>query len=200
MPDFPNVRVIAGGSLLTDWNIVRGEEAIRFNRDIRPVLSDRCYVCHGPGRQEAAIRLDSFERATEYAVVPGDAAGSEMVARISSSDPDVRMPPADSHQTLSVAEIDTLKRWITEGAEYQPHWAFVPPRQAPLPAVQAGDWPRNAIDHFVLARLEIPEASGEHVEGALDRCVDHDLLADHGACCCLSHGSSSVASPSMAAS
>src|SRR5207302_8014841 len=87
------------------------------------------------------------------AVAPGDPQGSELVARIFSTDSD-RMPPAKTHKPLKAAEKQLLKRWIAEGAEYQPHWAFVAPQRPPLPVTNDMHWPRNAIDRFVLARLE----------------------------------------------
>ena len=136
-------------------------EAIRFNRDIRPILSENCFFCHGQdaSKREAKLRLDDRENATrprdDYTViVPGQPEESELVHRISSKHDDERMPPPDSHRSLSAGQIALLKRWVAEGAPYEKHWAFIPPRKEPLPVVRAAGWPRGAIDRFVLARLE----------------------------------------------
>jgi hypothetical protein len=135
---------------------------VDFSRDVRPILGRHCFKCHGPddaGRQ-AVLRLDRREGATgaaesgAIAIVPGKPAESELIRRISSDNADEVMPPPEAKNPLSAAERETLSRWIAEGAEYKPHWSFVAPLQAALPAVAHGDWPRNAIDHFVLARLE----------------------------------------------
>ena len=133
-----------------------------FGREVRPLLARHCFSCHGPDDEarQGGLRLD--ERATAVqpaksgraAVVPGDAAASELVRRITSTDDDERMPPPSAHRSLTAAERSLLVRWIDGGAEYRPHWAFVPPVPAPLPPVRAADWPRNAIDHFVLATIE----------------------------------------------
>ena len=133
-----------------------------YNRDVRPILSEKCFKCHGPDARarKARLRLDLRDNAiAEHAsgatpIVPGKPGDSELVWRIESVDPDEQMPPPASNVTLSKPEIATLRRWIAEGAIYQPHWSFVPPAMAVLPPVQKAGWPRNAIDRFVLARLE----------------------------------------------
>ena len=133
----------------------RREDPIRFNRDVRPILSDRCYQCHGPADQESGMRLDSFEGATESVVVPGDWRASELMARVTSDDPDMRMPPpASKKEPLSAREIETLKTWISAGAEYEPHWSYAPLTKPKPPKVRGEAWVRNPIDRFVLARLE----------------------------------------------
>ena len=132
-------------------------EPIRYGRDIRPILSDRCFLCHGPDRakQQAGLRLDSFEAATAprpdgAAIVPGDPAASLAVRRILVRDPDRAMPPPDSGKhALTEAERDLVVRWIREGAAYEPHWAFVPPAAAATPDADAA----HPIDRFVHARL-----------------------------------------------
>lgn len=130
----------------------------RFNRDVRPLLSDRCFSCHGPDQnsRKAKLRLDVREVAIEKgAIVPGKPDESSLVKRIFATDPDDVMPPADSHLTLSPAEKKVLRDWIAQGAAYEPHWAFTAPASAiPLPEVKKKSWPRNEIDYFVLARLE----------------------------------------------
>jgi hypothetical protein len=139
----------------------RGDD-IDFARDVRPVLSRHCFKCHGPddrGRK-AKLRLDSRDaavrggRSGRPAIVPGKPDEGEAMRRILSDDPAVMMPPPAVKNPLSDAEKQALRRWIAAGAEYRPHWAFVPPRQGPLPKVRQSDWPHNAIDYFVLARLE----------------------------------------------
>jgi hypothetical protein len=135
---------------------------VEFNRDIRPILSDKCFACHGfdPKTRKAGLRLDTLEGATvgkdgkPGAVVPGDVPKSELWARITSSDPDELMPPAESHKTLSDAEKDTFKRWIEQGAKYQKHWSFEPIVRPAVPQPAAAAQVRNAVDAFLLARLE----------------------------------------------
>ena len=132
-------------------------EAVSFNRDVRPLLAGKCYACHGPDEEtrEAGLRLDDRQEAIDFgALEPGDANGSELVARIMSDDPDIRMPPPKAGAPLNDAEIDLLRRWVDEGAAYTKHWAFVPPKKAPLPKVSQTDWIENPIDAFVLKRLD----------------------------------------------
>lgn len=131
------------------------ERPIDFNRDIRPLLSDRCFACHGPDAEnrQADLRLDEEEAAKEYAIVAGAPEDSELVARITSDDPDLRMPPAHSGKELSRQEIQLLTRWVAAGAPWSAHWAYVPPRRHPVPPAEDTQWPLNWIDHFVLARL-----------------------------------------------
>jgi hypothetical protein len=137
-------------------------QAIQFSRDIQPLLSTHCFTCHGPDEKlrKGGLRLDIFEMATrklrsgDRAIVPGDAKASALVARIFASDPTERMPPVKSHKQLKESEKQLLRRWIEQGAEYQRHWAFVPPRRPPLPVVKDKGWARNSIDLFLLARLE----------------------------------------------
>lgn len=136
--------------------------AIDFSKDIQPLLSRHCFTCHGPdeGSREAGLRLDRADAALAeldsgvFAIVPGDPARSELLARITSDDPDLRMPPASSGTTLSDAEIARLKRWIAEGATFADHWSFRPLSDPEPPAVQHVEWVRNPIDRFVLAKLE----------------------------------------------
>jgi len=151
---------------------VCGSEEISFNRDIRPILSDKCFFCHGFDEHErkAGLRLDVAEGAFAdlggyAAVVPGRPAVSELVLRI--NDADDPMPPVDSHKELTPGEIDLLTRWIEQGAAYAEPWAYVPPRDHPAPAVHGEDWTRNWVDRFVLARLEkeglAPSPDADHV-------------------------------------
>ena len=122
---------------------------VRFDRDVRPILSDRCFACHGPdaANREAGLRLDLEASAKESAVVPGDPGASELVARVFAGDEFTRMPPPDSHLSLTAAEKGVLRRWVAEGADWSAHWAFVPPRRAAVPAVRGtGDGGRGLRD------------------------------------------------------
>jgi hypothetical protein len=161
------------------------EPEIKFNRDIRPILSDRCFKCHGPDSQtrEAGLRLDQAEAAVaeldsgERAIVPSDLEKSELVRRIRSTDPDLQMPPPDSGKQLSDQEKKLLEKWVREGAVYEPHWAFVPPQRPELPAVKNESWSANPIDRFVLARIEAAglQPSAEAPREKLIRRVALDL-------------------------
>ncbi len=150
--------VTAGARLATDVE----SAAPSYDRDVRPILSDRCFACHGPdpGKRQAKLRLDTFEgataeRKTGFAIVAGDPDASLVLERVHAEDPDERMPPVDSgKRAISEAERDTLRRWIEAGARYEPHWSFVAPVRPPEPVVRDRTWARNAIDKFVLARLE----------------------------------------------
>ncbi|HEX6882743.1 MAG TPA: PSD1 and planctomycete cytochrome C domain-containing protein [Planctomycetota bacterium] len=136
-----------------------GSGPVRYGRDVRPLLSDRCFVCHGPdaAERQADLRLDGFESATAEraggaAIVPGDAEASLLWQRIAHSDPEERMPPADSNRrALSADERARIRAWIEAGAEYEPHWAFVAPLRPPLPAARGGR--DNPVDRFLDARL-----------------------------------------------
>jgi len=157
---FPLIVVVGCTVSLMHVGLVRAA-APEFNRDIRPILSENCFFCHGqdPKHREAKLRLDLPEQAMRdlggyAAIVPGRPEKSEVIKRLTSRDPDERMPPADSNRKVTAAQVETIRRWIAAGAVYQKHWAFEPPKRAELPAVTNGGWPRNGIDRFVLARLE----------------------------------------------
>lgn len=147
--------------VLAGWLPATEPEKVDFNRDVRPLLSDRCFHCHGPDRNskeagETDLRLDVRESVIdEYAAIePGDAAASELLARITSDDPDLRMPPPASHKPpLSEQQVELFRRWINQGAEYKRHWSLIPPERPALPEVANGGTTYNAIDHFILARL-----------------------------------------------
>ena len=136
-----------------------GEKGIDFQRDIRPILSDKCFQCHGPDEKnrEAELRLDLAKAAHESVIVPGKPAESEFMARITTNDKDTRMPPADSGKSLTRAEVELLERWVASGAKYETHWAFLPPVRPEVPKPANGRWVQNAIDAFVLRRLEQEE-------------------------------------------
>jgi hypothetical protein len=134
-------------------------QTIQFNRDIRPILSDKCFTCHGPdaANRKTKLRFDtesgySIElRNAQHAFVPGDPDHSEVIRRITSQDKTVRMPPAYmGRDPLSGKEISLIRAWISQGAQYQPFWSFIPPQRSPVPN---SPWARNFIDNFVYAKL-----------------------------------------------
>ena len=130
---------------------------IDFNRDVRPILSENCFVCHGPGKEDrkAGLRLDVRENALRHgAIVPGDPAKSKLIQHIFSTDPKVIMPPPETNKTLSQADKETLRAWIAAGAKYEPYWAYVEPKRATPPQVKDAGWVRNPIDAFILHKLE----------------------------------------------
>ena len=130
---------------------------VHFNRDIRPILSDNCFRCHGPElkSRKAKLRLDVREVALEKeAFVPGKPDESEMIRRLETDIAEDHMPPADTHKIVTPAQIDVLRRWIAAGATYEPHWSYAPVKRPVLPKVSDSKWTQGAIDTFVLARLE----------------------------------------------
>jgi len=144
--------------------VAAADPAIRFDRDIRPLLSENCYACHGPGTQEAGLRLDSHEAATAQlasggrAIVAGDTKASEMLARIAATDPDVAMPPPHTNKSLSPEQKDLLAKWIAAGAPYERHWSFAPVVRPEVPAA-ADAAVTQAIDRFLEARLAADKLS-----------------------------------------
>lgn len=136
-------------------------EDLRFNRDIRPILSENCFYCHGqdPKHREAGLRLDVRAEATKandgvIAIVPGHPEKSEMLKRLLSHDADEQMPPPESNRKVTPAQIELIRRWIAQGAPYEKHWSFVPPEKASAPQVADTGWARQPFDRFVLAKLE----------------------------------------------
>lgn len=130
---------------------------VQFNRDVRPILSENCFLCHGPDAKvrKAKLRLDDRDVAiAKKAIVPGNVEESALVARINSTDENVVMPPPSTHKELTKKQKDTLRQWIAEGAEYQPHWAYVLIARPEVPEVKDKNWIRNPIDNFILANLE----------------------------------------------
>ena len=133
------------------------DDKIEFNRHVLPILSNHCYVCHGPdaATREAGLRLDQRDSATgkadsgKSAITPGDVQASELIRRITTNDPDERMPPAEGHKPLNASQIAILKAWIKQGAGFQQHWAFVAPKQPKIPQPKNRRWPKNNIDHFI---------------------------------------------------
>ncbi|ADB16899.1 protein of unknown function DUF1549 [Pirellula staleyi DSM 6068] len=158
---------------------------IDFVKQVRPILSDRCFRCHGPdsGTREAGLRLDERKSAItaldsgETAIIPGKPDESELIKRLLATDHDVVMPPPETGKKVSAAEVATLRQWIAEGANFAAHWSFVPPVKSAVPVTKNRDWSRGVIDQFVLARLEkeglVPEAEADRA--ALIRRVTLDL-------------------------
>jgi len=137
------------------------DKPVDFDRDVRPILSDRCFACHGPDdkRRLANLRLDTedglfADRGSYRIVTPGDSAKSRLLARISAANQAARMPPAQTGAGLTETQIATIRKWIEQGAKWERHWSFVPPQRPALPSVRNEKWLRNPIDRFVLARLE----------------------------------------------
>ncbi|MBC7967812.1 MAG: DUF1549 domain-containing protein, partial [Fuerstia sp.] len=163
----------------------RAADEVDYNRDVRPILSDTCYKCHGPDAAErkAGLRLDSHDGAVAKlesgatAIVPGKTDEGELLARIRSTDPDLIMPPPVSGKKLTPQQIDTLTKWIAQGAEYKGHWSFIRPQRAAPPAVSDEAWCRNPIDRFVMEKLDTtglkPSAEADRV--TLIRRVTLDL-------------------------
>jgi mono/diheme cytochrome c family protein len=160
-----SLRLFLTVALLTGGLNGRGagaEGKVDFDRDIRPILSDNCFACHGPdaNQRKARLRLDTREGALgelksgAHAIVPGKTDDSVLLDRITEEDPSLRMPPKKSGKHLTAVQIALIRRWIAEGAAYSTHWAFVPPVRKHLPPVKNAAWPRNPIDRFILARLE----------------------------------------------
>ena len=182
------------GSLVTAWLITRdslaaasknpGLDRVDFSRDIRPILSDNCFACHGPDerQRQANLRLDtkegvSADRGGYQVIVPGDAAASKLYQRISHQREIVRMPPPGFERRPTPEQIELVRRWINQGAEWETHWAFGTPARPALPKVKNEAWPQNPIDYFVLLRLEQEglEPSQQAGKARLLRRVSFDL-------------------------
>ncbi len=132
------------------------DSPIDFNREIRPLLSDRCYTCHGPdaANRKADLRLDVESSAKELVIIPGDVEASELYVRLTSDDPDLKMPPPGANLGLNDEEIARIGRWIDQGAKWSDHWSFVPPAVPTLPDEDGDGWAQNEIDYFVAARIK----------------------------------------------
>ena len=162
-PMAPPLRLLAAAaafSPLSAW--AAAAPPISYNDQIQPILAENCFLCHGPdsSTRKAKLRLDRAEFATkprgdgdlEPAIVPGDPARSPLIERLKSKDPEEVMPPPEAHKTVSPEQVALLERWIAEGARYEEHWSFLPPRSAAVPA--STPWVRNAVDAFIAQRLE----------------------------------------------
>ena len=178
---FRNLTFAVGtAAALLAWTAFASAE-IKFNRDIRPILSENCIRCHGPDKnnRKAKLRLDVREEAIKRgAFVPGKTDESELVKRINSTDPEELMPPPDSHKQLTAEQKELLKRWIAEGAAYEPHWAYITPQRPAIPVVKNKGWVRNPIDAFVLHTLEQQgiQPSAQANKGTLLRRASLDVI------------------------
>src|SRR2546423_1581234 len=138
------------------------DDKLDYSRDIRPILADNCFRCHGldAKQRQAGLRLDLRDEALkrlesdDVAIVPGKPDASALVRRILATDESERMPPSDSQKKLTDEQKALLKRWVGQGAPYAEHWSFIPSKKAPLPPVSKPNWVKNEIDRFVLARLD----------------------------------------------
>ncbi len=172
--------LLVTGILLSIPNLASSESkpagtSVDYTRDIRPILSDSCYACHGPDEEsrEAELRLDLQESALgegssgDFILLPGNPAESELYKRISSVDEEEVMPPIDSGKSLTPSQIALVRTWIEQGAPWKEHWAFVAPEKSELPSVKNPDWPNNSIDYFIQEKVEqqgwqpAPEAERE---------------------------------------
>jgi len=140
-------------------------DTVSYNFNVRPILSDKCYKCHGPdaSKRQAGLRLDKPESAFKalrdnpnaHVLVPGSPEMSELFRRISTGDTSEMMPPANSNlKRLTPHEVDLIQKWIKQGAKFEKHWAFVPPKLWTVPEVKDKAWPKNEIDHFILQKQE----------------------------------------------
>src|SRR5687767_7866028 len=160
-------------------------DKVDYNYHIKPLLSDRCYACHGPDEKarKAKLRLDLKEGAFkaledgQFVIKPGDLGHSEVLRRITTTDPDDKMPPPKSNLSLSKDEVELIRRWIEQGAHWDKHWSFVPVRKVEPPEVNNPSWPKNDLDRFVLARLEKEglKPSAEATRERLIRRLSFDL-------------------------
>jgi mono/diheme cytochrome c family protein len=155
---------------------VHADEKVQFNRDVRPIFSDTCFQCHGPDekKRKAGLRLDTRDTAVKpaesgaIAIVPGKPDESELIKRLSATDPDDVMPPPRLHKKITSEQVATLKKWIAQGAEYQGHWAFIKPQRPSVPKLAEinlpdanwknaadghGDWSANPVDAFLLKNM-----------------------------------------------
>lgn len=155
-------------ALLSSCGERRGDgeipKEVSYNFHVRPILSDKCFACHGPdvNKREGSLRLDLADSAykalkddpTAFVIVPGDPNHSAVYQRITAEDSSMLMPPIESNLRLTHHEIEIIKKWIKQGAKYEPHWAFTPPKQPELPEVDDKDWPNNEIDYFIVEKIE----------------------------------------------
>jgi hypothetical protein len=150
-------KVFVAALVLLAAPATRAAAPVEYNRDVRPILSENCFACHGPdsAARKASLRLDRRDDAVKAgALVPGKPDESEMIRRILSTDPKESMPPRKTKKSLTSAQKDLLQRWVASGAEYQAHWSFIAPKRPALPAVKNAGWVRNPIDAFILHKLE----------------------------------------------
>jgi hypothetical protein len=177
--------IALAGKPRADEPAAKAKPTIDFNRQIRPILSENCFACHGPDEKQrkAKLRLDTREGAFAelrdggFAIIPGKAGESALVARTSSHEPGEMMPPPKSGKKLKPEQIELLKQWVEQGAPWSSHWAFVPPSRPERPVVRDEGWCRNPVDAFILAKLQTAglEPSAEADKATLIRRVTLDL-------------------------
>src|SRR5262249_586613 len=163
----------------------KDQRKLSFNQTIQPILSENCYACHGPdpGARKAKLRLDRAEFAyaphdkSGPAILPGQPDRSPLVRKIEARNPKDRMPPPEAHKTLKPEQIALLREWVKQGAVYEEHWSFLAPKPQSVPEVKQKEWVRNAIDNFILDRLEREglKPSAEADKRSLVRRVTYDL-------------------------
>lgn len=177
--------VILTASVLLGLAPVVGAQEVDYNRDIRPILADHCFTCHGPdeGTREARLRLDTLAGlekplGRDHLILPGEPEESELFLRVTEEDEDYRMPPVESGEPLAAEQVDLLRRWIEQGAAWEAHWAYAPFDDVQLPSVSDAAWSEHPIDRFVHARLEREGAapSEEANRRTLLRRVSLDLV------------------------
>ena len=155
------LKAVARTEASSEPNSKPNSEVVEFNRDIRPIFSDKCFACHGPDSKNrlTKLRFDTEDGAKQdlggrFAIVPGDPSRSEMVRRITAKEGALRMPPVHSGKSLKDREIALIRRWIGQGAKWQKHWSLIPPRRPELPELSNRNWTRNGVDFFILERLD----------------------------------------------
>lgn len=153
--------VIAVAMTLPLRSVAAETPTLDFGRDVMPILSANCFSCHraDANKRKAKLRLDLREDAIAdrdgyQVIMPGNPEESELMYMITAEDEEDRMPPAEKSSRLSEIQISILRQWIARGAEYEPHWAYVPAQRPTLPSVRKGKWVKSPIDHFVLSRME----------------------------------------------
>ena len=147
---------VLGYAAMAQQTSAPDKKKVIFDRDVMPILGQKCFKCHGPDAAQVAagLRLDSQEGSARV-IVPGSPDKSRLIERVSASDPDDRMPPSDSGvKALTPDQVETLRQWIKDGAKYEEHWSFIPPKMPAVPTVEDRQWIKNTIDNFVLAKLE----------------------------------------------
>ena len=187
MFEYRTVRHFCAALLLVSggvWSQAMASQALDFNRDVRPILSDHCYACHGPDAQKrkAGLRFDQEQAAKAdlggyAAIVAGNIADSVLIERVLSEDEDEVMPPPEFKKPLTPDQIEVLKRWVSDGAKWDNHWSFEPIVRPVPPTIEDDRWTRNAVDRFVLARLteEELDPQPEASRDVLIRRVTFDL-------------------------
>ncbi|MCA9057178.1 MAG: DUF1549 domain-containing protein, partial [Planctomycetaceae bacterium] len=154
--------IMAAASMALTTASVFAADAPGYNDEIRPILADMCFTCHGPdsAARKADLRIDQRDAAIAAGtIVPGKPDESELINRIMTDDAELVMPPLETKKKLTEQQKQLLRQWIEQGAEYQRHWSFIPPQKSDPPQVVNTAWPKNEIDRFILSRLEAKQLS-----------------------------------------